>query len=339
MKIINEKKKNIKVSIIVPVYNIQEYVDDCVESLIHQTYKNIEIILVDDGSTDNSGAICDSYKEKDNRIQVIHQENGGLSQARNIGISLATGDYVVFVDGDDIVSLELVRIAVSLIEKNECNILFWKYAKFLDTAPIFNNDDVILNDRVVSVIDCLERLILHKMNEAVWNGIYSRNIIIDEKFPVNKQNEDVFWKYKIIMKGINITCIDNLLYFYRIRSGSIVHSPFSWKKFDSLEGRYNRAKDIIYNYSELKSIVICEVYVAAMFLYYDAYVNLKGNEKKLALKKINNYLKKLPLKLSDIFRNSKISKIRKINLLISKISFKYASLLKMLLLNIIKNNN
>lgn len=330
MEVIDE----MKVSIIVPVYNIQDYIGDCIESLINQTYKNIEIILVDDGSTDNSGIICDTYKQKDDRIQVIHQKNKGLSEARNIGVTLASGDYVVFVDGDDIVSLQLVKIAVTAIKKNSSNIAFWKYEKFIDIAPLVNNDTV-LNDRTVNVMECLEQLLLHQINEEVWNGIYSRNIIIDEKFPIGKQNEDVFWKYKVIMHAgevENIVYIDNVLSFYRIRSGSITQSPFSWGKIDSLEGRYYRAKDIIANYKKLKPIAICELYAEAMFIYHDVYTNLKGNERKLAIVKIYGYLKEIPLRFTDIYSNSKISKAKKLNLILSKVSFKYASLLKVYLL-------
>ena len=111
------------VSIIVPVYNVDKYLERCVNSIIQQSYRNLEIILVDDGSTDNSGTICDTYKEKDDRIIVIHKENGGLSDARNAGIKIFTGEYVTFIDSDDYVSLDMISYMMLVLEKTACKVV------------------------------------------------------------------------------------------------------------------------------------------------------------------------------------------------------------------------
>lgn len=141
-----------------------------------------------------------------------------------------------------------------------------------------------------------------------------------------------FWKYRVILKANDIGFISDQLYFYWIRPGSITQSLFSWKCFDSLEGRYRRTKDIIENYAELKATALSEIYAEAMFLYSDVLSNLHGEERKLGLKRINYYLDKLPLRFSEILFNNKISKMRKVTLILSKISFSTTSMLKVIIL-------
>lgn len=326
------KDSDIKISFIVAVFNIEVFVSECIESLIHQTYRNIEIILIDDGSTDNSGKICDQYASKDSRVRTIHQKNMGLSEARNTGMRNATGDYIGFVDGDDIVSLECARIAVETLKRSPCDILFWKYKQFIEAKQCYDNQTSVRDYRRVNPPKCLEELLLQNLNEEVWNGIYKKIIAVTEKFPAKKQNEDVFWKYRVILKANDIGFISDQLYFYRIRPGSITQSPFSWKRFDSLEGRYRRTKDIIENYPELKATALSEIYAEAMFLYSDVVSSLHGEERKLGLKRINYYLDKLPFRFSEILFNDKISKMRKVTLVLSKISFAATSRLKVFIL-------
>lgn len=138
------KDSDIKISFIVAVFNIEVFVSECIESLTHQTYRNIEIILIDDGSTDNSGKICDQYASKDSRVRTIHQKNMGLSEARNTGMRNATGDYIGFVDGDDIVSLECARIAVETLKRSPCDILFWKYKQFIEAKQCYDNQTSVV---------------------------------------------------------------------------------------------------------------------------------------------------------------------------------------------------
>lgn len=332
--IMNSETKNsdIKISFVVAVFNVESFIGECIESLIHQTYKNIEILLVDDGSTDNSGKICDQYAKKDIRIHTIHQKNMGISEARNTGMRNATGDYIEFVDGDDIIALKCAQIAVETLKSKSCDILFWKYKQFIEANQCYDDETVTRDDRTVSRVKCLEELLLHNLNEEVWNGIYKKTIVANVKFPANKQNEDVFWKYKAILNADNIVFISDRLYFYRTRPGSITQSPFSWKCFDSLEGRYRRSKDIIEKYPELRVIALSEIYAEAMFLYSNVISNFHGKERELGLNKIDHYLDKLPFKFSEILFNDKISKMRKGTLVLSKISFKTTSMLKVFIL-------
>ena len=132
------------ISVIVPVYNVEKYLNRCVDSIINQTYSNLEIILINDGSTDTSGKICDEYKKRDNRIHVIHQKNGGLSAARNAGIVIANGNYFIFVDSDDLIHPQCIEILYKVI-KNDCSdIVIGNYEKFDD----FNKIDLKVNDDI-----------------------------------------------------------------------------------------------------------------------------------------------------------------------------------------------
>ena len=129
------------ISIIIPVYNVSKYLDKCLQSVVSQTYSNIQIILVNDGSTDNSGEICERWKKKDNRIEVIHKKNGGLSNARNVGIEKAQGKYLMFVDSDDIISIDLCEMLHSYLLGNSADLAI------CDTYHIFNNDSFYISKR------------------------------------------------------------------------------------------------------------------------------------------------------------------------------------------------
>ena len=176
------------VSIIVPVYNVEKYLPKCVDSLINQTYKNVEIILVDDGSTDQSGNICDTYLEKDNRIVVLHKKNGGLSDARNFGIEHAKGDYYSFVDSDDYLKEQTIEYLVDAAENNDCQISVCNMIRFYDdgTNDVFYkpcNNQVILenNDRFQTL-----------SQPSVCNKLFKKELFDGVKFPYRKYYEDTY---------------------------------------------------------------------------------------------------------------------------------------------------
>ena len=176
-----------KVSVIVPVYNVEPYIKKCVTSLIGQDYTNIEIILVDDGSPDNSGVIIDQLSFKDKRIKVVHKENGGVSSARNAGINIATGEYIMFVDGDDWVTPDYVSYFVNLVISNECSVGMNTnnyYAGSMDTA------DKIYT---VSAEKAIEWIYMGKVFVAVWNKIYSAKLLKETSICFNDGNRIYRW--------------------------------------------------------------------------------------------------------------------------------------------------
>lgn len=237
------------VSIIVPVYNVEQWLPRCVDSLTVQTYKNLEIILVDDGSNDDSGKICDEYAEKDDRIVVIHKENGGLSSARNAGIKVAKGYYISFVDSDDWVLPEFIEKLYSAIIENDCDLAECGFAALSsEVVPEDNRNDSF------SVVDDIRAMKTHledgHFRQVVWNKLYKREIITVE-FVEGKYHEDVFWTYQIIANCKKLVHITDVLYCYFQREGSIMGVNYSLKRLDGVEATELRTHFINEKYPSL----------------------------------------------------------------------------------------
>lgn len=218
------------VSIIVPVYNVKSYVGECVESLCRQTYTNLEILLVDDGSTDGSGEVCDEYAGRDERIRVIHQANRGLSGARNMGLDDARGEYIAFVDSDDLVSPNYVETLYELLMKYEADIAACAYIKGTTEQLTDIREKVLSLDNVKEI--CMPSVKLlkqwhgkYKQQETVaWNKLYCREVWNGRKkirFPESRNHEDVLISHLVVQGAKTIVLTTEILYFYRIRKGSI----------------------------------------------------------------------------------------------------------------------
>ena len=218
------------VSIIVPVYNVKSYVGECVESLCRQTYTNLEILLVDDGSTDGSGEVCDEYAGRDERIRVIHQANRGLSGARNMGLDDARGEYIAFVDSDDLVSTNYVETLYELLMKYEADIAACAYVKGTTEQLTDIREKVLSLDNVKEI--CMPSVKLlkqwhgkYKQQETVaWNKLYCREVWNGRKkirFPESRNHEDVLISHLVVQGAKTIVLTTEILYFYRIRKGSI----------------------------------------------------------------------------------------------------------------------
>ena len=230
------KNKNL-ISIIVPVYNVEKYLDRCIKSLVNQTYKNLEIILVDDGSPDNCPKMCDNWAKKDKRIKVIHKENGGLSDARNVGINNATGDYIAFVDSDDFIDKEMYKkLLQNLVGTNSdmsvCSMYFYyenesiknlkKNDNLLFTYEGLEKYDNLYNDYFLDFI-------------MVCNRIYKKQIFEELVFPKGKLNEDNFIAHKLLWLSNKIVYTQEKLYYYVQHENSIMHQKFNIKKLNDLE--------------------------------------------------------------------------------------------------------
>ena len=215
---------------IVPVYNVKSYVGECVESLCRQTYTNLEILLVDDGSTDGSGEVCDEYAGRDERIRVIHQANRGLSGARNMGLDDARGEYIAFVDSDDLVSTNYVETLYELLMKYEADIAACAYVKGTTEQLTDIREKVLSLDNVKEI--CMPSVKLlkqwhgkYKQQETVaWNKLYCREVWNGRKkirFPESRNHEDVLISHLVVQGAKTIVLTTEILYFYRIRKGSI----------------------------------------------------------------------------------------------------------------------
>lgn len=300
--------ENNLISIIVPVYNVEKYIEQCLESLINQSYRNLEILLIDDGSTDKSGEICDNYSEKDNRIRVIHKTNGGLSDARNTGLDIARGAYIGFVDSDDYIALEMYEQLYKLCEKYNADLAAARFIEFdgtrLDNLD-FTNDIVVLKNN--------EMLGLHikgygdyEVSFSVWDRLYRKDIIGKIRFPKGRCYEDIMFTTQIFARAKLCVYFDKPLYYYRVRADSI-----SKKDFYTTEGITQRVMDdqipfLKERIKYLKEIGLDEWSDICRLQYYEtllAYLNRnskKNSNINLALKElikeendwIKNYIKK-----------------------------------------------
>lgn len=225
---------NSLISIIVPCYNVEEYLHKCVESLTAQTYKNIEIILVDDGSPDSSGAICDEYARKDKRIKVIHKENGGLSDARNVAIDIAVGEYITFVDSDDYVALDYVETLYRLVEKYQCKIgVAWLRA-FHEGCEIDTKQPPYI-EKVFDRMEGIEKMFYQELfDTAAWCKIYHRSLFdTGIRYPFGLIYEDLPTTYLLFLQSDKIAFCNRIVYNYLLRTSSIEGQPFKANKLES----------------------------------------------------------------------------------------------------------
>ncbi|WBW98616.1 glycosyltransferase family 2 protein [Oceanirhabdus sp. W0125-5] len=225
-----------EISIVVPVYNVERYLRKCISSILEQSFKDFELILVDDGSTDNSGRICDEYKEKDSRIKVIHQENSGLSAARNIGIQTSEGKYITFIDSDDFIHPNMLEVLYNNLHTNKADISICDYNIVYEDKEVtkeFSNN----NTKVYSNIEAVKKIVeKSKASMIVACGkLYRRNLFCDIRYPVGKYHEDEFVTYKLLYKSTKVVVTDAKLYYYLQRSNSITGSTYSIKRLEKLE--------------------------------------------------------------------------------------------------------
>lgn len=213
------------VSVIVAVYNIEEYLPRCVDSILAQTYEKLEIILVDDGSTDKSGAICDAYAGKDERIRVIHKRNGGLSDARNAGMDTASGEYIGFVDGDDWVDREMYRAMYEACEKENAQIAACRYKQITKSGVV---DASTGNSVSLSKTEALEIYVCgddrYLIYNSVWSKLFSAELIRGMRFPVGKNSEDIMFTTRAFCQMNRLVYLDTAYYNYVLdREGSIMN--------------------------------------------------------------------------------------------------------------------
>jgi len=217
------------VSVVVPIYNVDEFLEECIESILSQQYKNIEVILVDDGSTDTCLEICNKYKMKDDRITVIHQANSGLSAARNAGLEIANGEYVTFIDSDDVVSTRMIEILLEIAEKNEADISCCGYQKFTKSCPKSDRVNVFDQKRIEVISGAVMVAAMYSgqfVNSGfvAWNKLYKKKLFKDNNilYPIGKIYEDTYVTYKLFYYSAKVAIIDECLYYYRLRVNSIM---------------------------------------------------------------------------------------------------------------------
>ena len=241
------------ISVIVPIYKVEPYLDRCIRSIVEQTYTNLEIILVDDGSPDGCGAICDAWAVRDSRIKVIHKVNGGLSDARNAGMAIAVGEFISFIDSDDTIEPEfLEKLHRALMDCSadiaECA------ASHVDEAGHIMYQRSAAPLQVMDKIEALRRLVLEDgIYQTVWNKLYRRHVAMGILFAVGKYNEDEFWTYKVFDRISKLAVVPECLYNYLQRGSSIMGVGYNIRRLDGLEARFQRM-EYLQKYKELAAL-------------------------------------------------------------------------------------
>jgi glycosyltransferase involved in cell wall biosynthesis len=259
---------NYKISVIIPAYNVLPYIRKSLDSVVNQTYKNLEIILIDDGSTDGTGAICDEYAQKDSRITVIHQQNAGLSAARNVGIERSEGEWIAFLDSDDWVEPQMYEILLKVAQENDADISTCKSRKCYlgENEPLAQDDGqvtVLTTDDIIAGLRTQE-----KVRFEVWNKLWRRSLIDNVRFKVGQIYEDVYFDRTLFFKANKMVFINTTLHNYLITRPGNTNSSFKLAKlciFPELNAFIEDLK--LQQKDELVEIVSCIAIDFAISLY------------------------------------------------------------------------
>lgn len=297
------------ISIIIPVYNVEKYLEKCLDSVIHQSYENIEIILVNDGSTDTSGEICKKYSEKDKRIVLFNQENAGLSAARNTGIEICKGEYIAFVDSDDWVEKDYILKMYTECKNKNVDIVICGFNKVNENNDLILDESSKLRKRTIDNKNKFDLLFNENNLETIlaWNKLYKRKIFNTLRYPVGKIHEDEFVVYDVLnnVDG-DIVVLNENLYNYLIRNSSISNtiSDKVLHSFEALKSRIDKT-----TWSKRYNIFAkCQLINNYIYVYKKAVGN-KNLQLKI-LKEIKKYklsLKGIPLKQKIKFTMFKIA--------------------------------
>lgn len=300
--------KTALVSIVVPIYKVEKYLARCVNSLTSQTYKNIEIILVDDGSPDNCPKMCDEYAKNDKRIKVIHKKNGGLSDARNVGLGLSRGEYIAFVDSDDYVSTNFIEVLLDTCYKNGADISccnFYRVSNGRDTTAQKH-----MSSKNFTNVEAIRDIFLaNSLCEIMtWNKLYRTSLFKDNdiKFPVGKVHEDNFTTYKLLYYANKIIFVNQPLYYYLQRDDSIMGQTFNKNRLAVLDMFSEAEAFFKYHKLDLHQELQSSQLLAILALYNDFLLN--DTHDKATRYILNSELKKL----RPVIWNSLISKKHKL---------------------------
>lgn len=315
-----------EISIIVPVYNVEAYLEDCITSILNQTFKDFELILVDDSSTDKSGYICDQFAKIDRRIKVIHQKCGGASCARNLGLDNANGKYIGFVDSDDYIHPQMYEILYKNIIYYGVNIVMCNYKKVLEKEKFKKQCETIDNIVLYSNIEALNYFFSEDDYRYIppWNKLYIKEIFEDIRFEEGKICEDQIISPKLIYISKSILIIEETLYFYRRRQGSVSNNGFDEKRLDLVHANWDNIRFFNKIHSPLKDKME-QIYIYYFFEYYfkgEMYFG-KKNKNLVTMKK--EFLRIFPI----LIKNKAFCKKEKISWILFFISPKlYKKLLK-----------
>lgn len=321
----SKQKANPLVSVVVPVYNVEQYLNDCVDSILKQSYQNIEVILVDDGSKDNSGSMCDEIAKCDSRVRVIHKSNGGLSSARNAGIENARGEFITFIDSDDDITSDYVEYLFSMIKKDKTKMAIASYSVVHVKSDKTDVRDLSrgLSSLVLDTKECLSRMLCEEgFTVSACAKLYKKELFSDVLFPIGKLCEDNGTIYKLILKCDRISYGAKSIYNYYTRENSIMTSKFNKKRLDLLELTDIMVSDISKVYPSLCDVLEKRTFQARFsILRQMVFVDL-DEELTLKKKEIIRFLRKNFWKVLKNKKCDKRDKLAAISLMFGEACFK-----------------
>lgn len=291
-----------KISIIVAIYNVEKYINRCIDSILSQTFRDFELILVDDGSTDRCSDICDEYQQKDSRIVVIHQKNMGLSMARNVGIDIVSGEYITFIDGDDFVHPKMLEILYENIKKTKamvsvcnCHIVYPK--KQVKDDVVVHVPEVVLGRKAVEEITNKRRAYMI----GPWAKLYQTKLFDNIRFPKGKLYEDEYVTYKLLFYSEYVCITKEKLYYCFQRSGSIIHESFDNKRLSVLEALEDPIDFFrLHNEEKLANQAVYRYLFSIQIVFYKVKYQMSDNGDIL-----KNLLVRYKLGIEKYYENSK----------------------------------
>ena len=262
------------ISVIIPVYNVEPYLRKCVDSILNQTYRNLEVILVDDGSPDGCPAICDEYAALDHRVRVIHKKNGGLSDARNAGIAVMNGEYLSFVDSDDLLPVNAIKTMMKLAVEENADLVIGGHNRFED-IPVLNSDVEIFVKRWTPVEAMADML---RNGCASWARLYRRELHQSILFPVGEINEDEAIMLTLLEKCKTIAITNAVVYHYRYRPESITTDVFNHKKLAWVTHCRDNLAFIREKYPQLKRDAVARYRSSILWILREIIMQKEGFE-------------------------------------------------------------
>ena len=288
-----------KISVIVPVYKVEPYLDKCVASIVNQTYTNLEIILVDDGSPDNCPAMCDAWAKKDRRIRVIHKPNGGLSDARNAGMAVATGELMAFVDSDDWIAPNMYEHLYQRLAEDNSDIAACGVQMVWETktpSRMLTRE----GNRVLNQEEAMRAIIEESwLKQPVWYKLYKTDLIRDILFPVGKCHEDVFWSYQAVGSAKKVSVSDHIGYYYLQRGGSIMGAGYSLKRLDAVEAKVQRCAYIQECFPALSPLAVKDLWFTCIYQGQLAMRTLDKAEAERILAYFENVIETHPFQMEE----------------------------------------
>ncbi len=290
------------ISVIIPVYNVEKYINRCVDSVIHQSYTNLEIILVDDGSPDNCPTICDNYSKQDSRIKVIHKKNGGLSDARNVGIDASNGKYITFVDSDDWIPQNSIMTLYNNIKINDADIssgtIMETYKKNINKKIVSGNRKTYNTEQAME-----ELLYLHRFSNSASGKLYKKTLFNNIRYPLGKHYEDLATTYKVFDLAKKVVGTDEIVYFYFQNSNSIMHKKYDRRRLESYEFAKKQLQFIKKEYPKITKAAIFRLFYEILMILYD--MPLFSEDKKIIMHDFQKY-RRTCIKNNKLYKKQKM---------------------------------